>query len=52
MATTYRAFISYSHADASVARWLHARLETYRLPGGLARLAGGRNRSRSTPWGM
>lgn len=28
----YRAFISYSHADADWARWLISRLETYRVP--------------------
>jgi len=28
----YFAFVSYSHADAAVARWLHRALETYRLP--------------------
>lgn len=28
----YAAFISYSHADADVARWLHHGLETYRFP--------------------
>ena len=28
----YRAFISYSHADARQATWLHRRLEAYRLP--------------------
>jgi tetratricopeptide (TPR) repeat protein len=28
----YRAFISYSHKDAAVARWLHRKLEGYRLP--------------------
>ena len=28
----YRAFISYSHADAAVARNLHRWLETYRIP--------------------
>lgn len=28
----YKAFISYSHADRRVARWLHKALETYRLP--------------------
>ncbi|HEU4427405.1 MAG TPA: toll/interleukin-1 receptor domain-containing protein, partial [Myxococcota bacterium] len=28
----YFAFISYSHADAATARWLHKSLETYRLP--------------------
>lgn len=34
----YAAFLSYSHKDAAVARWLHRRLETYRIP---SRLAGG-----------
>ena len=33
----YRAFLSYSHADASWARWLLRRLENYRVP---ARLVG------------
>lgn len=28
----YRAFISYSHADARWAAWLHRALETYRVP--------------------
>lgn len=28
----YRAFISYSHKDARAARWLHRRLEGYRIP--------------------
>ena len=28
----YFAFISYSHTDAALARWLHKSLETYRLP--------------------
>lgn len=32
----YRAFISYSHADESWARWLHRRLERYRVPSRLA----------------
>lgn len=31
-ATRYRAFISYSHADDRFSRWLHRRLESYRLP--------------------
>lgn len=29
---TYRAFLSYSHADKSWADWLHKALETYRVP--------------------
>lgn len=32
----YRAFLSYSHTDSTVARRLHRRLETYRLPRHLA----------------
>jgi tetratricopeptide (TPR) repeat protein len=28
----YAAFISYSHADDAVARWLHRSIETYRFP--------------------
>ncbi len=33
MATTrYKAFISYSHRDERWARWLHRKLETYRVP--------------------
>lgn len=28
----YRAFISYSREDSAVARWLHRRLEAYRVP--------------------
>jgi len=31
-ATSYVAFISYSHADARVAKWLHRRLEKYSIP--------------------
>lgn len=30
----YRAFISYSHADAPFAAWLHRKLEAWRLPDG------------------
>src|SRR5262245_59224293 len=30
-ALKYRAFISYSHADASWAKWLHGRLESFRF---------------------
>lgn len=35
-AGSYIAFISYSHADEKVAGWLHRKLETYRIPGGVA----------------
>ncbi|MFL6857917.1 MAG: toll/interleukin-1 receptor domain-containing protein [Allosphingosinicella sp.] len=35
-AARYTAFISYSHKDAAVGRWLHRRLEGYRLPRRLA----------------
>ena len=30
--SAYRAFISYSHSDKMVARWLHSALESYNLP--------------------
>ena len=30
--TRYAAFLSYSHKDAAEARWLHRRLESFRLP--------------------
>jgi tetratricopeptide (TPR) repeat protein len=43
-AFTYRAFISYSHADKAWADWLHKALETYRVP---SRLVGTR-----TPHGV
>lgn len=33
----YVAFLSYSHGDETIARWLHRRLETYRLPRRLRR---------------
>jgi hypothetical protein len=36
----YAAFLSYSHKDAAAARWLHRRLETYRLPRRLVGSAG------------
>jgi tetratricopeptide (TPR) repeat protein len=36
----YVAFISYSHRDAAAGRWLHRRLEGYRLPSRLAGTAG------------
>ncbi|APE28061.1 toll/interleukin-1 receptor domain-containing protein [Aurantiacibacter gangjinensis] len=32
MVERYCAFISYSHADATFAKWLHSRLQTYRFP--------------------
>ena len=35
----YRAFISYSHRDRRFAKWLHRKLETYRLPRALASTA-------------
>lgn len=35
----YWAFISYSHADAKWGDWLHAALETYRIPSRLVRNA-------------
>jgi len=34
--TKYAAFISYSHKDEVVARWLHRRLESYAIPRGAA----------------
>jgi len=36
----YTAFLSYSHADARWAQWLHRRLETYRVPSRLVGTAG------------
>jgi tetratricopeptide (TPR) repeat protein len=38
----YTAFLSYSHKDAATARWLHRRLETYRIPRRLAGTIGER----------
>jgi hypothetical protein len=38
----YAAFLSYSHKDAAEARWLHRRLESYRLPRRLVGSAGER----------
>lgn len=32
----YRAFVSYSHSDGGFARWLHRRLEGFRLPATVA----------------
>ncbi len=37
----YAAFISYSHADAAAARWLHHQLETFRMPRALVGTASG-----------
>lgn len=37
----YAAFISYSHADMKVARWLHRAIETYRIPAGVESPADG-----------
>ena len=36
----YRAFISYSHADARIANWLHGAIERYRIPARLVGSAG------------
>lgn len=41
-AARYAAFLSYSHSDSAHARWLHRRLETYRIPRRLAGTAGER----------
>ena len=38
----YAAFISYSHADIKVARWLHRAIENYRVPKALVGTAGDR----------
>lgn len=38
----YAAFISYSHADMKVARWLHRAIENYRVPKALVGTAGDR----------
>ncbi len=38
---TYHAFISYSHADESTAKWLQHALEAYRLPVSIQKEAGG-----------
>lgn len=47
----YAAFISYSHKDAAVGRWLHRKLEGYRLPRRLVGTEGedGKVPSRLTP---
>jgi tetratricopeptide (TPR) repeat protein len=42
----YVAFISYSHKDAAIGRWLHRRLEAYRLP---RRLVGTRGEDGEIP---
>lgn len=28
----YRAFISYSHSDSKIAKWLHSKIESYKVP--------------------
>jgi tetratricopeptide (TPR) repeat protein len=38
----FRAFISYSHADEAWAKWLHKRLESYRVPSRLVGKPGAR----------
>ena len=47
----YAAFISYSHVDRDVARWLHRSIEGYRLPAHLhaAAVAAGRRDGRLAP---
>lgn len=42
----YVAFISYSHKDAAIGRWLHRKLEGYRLP---RRLAGSQGEDGEVP---
>jgi tetratricopeptide (TPR) repeat protein len=37
--SSFKAFISYSHADAHVVRKLHSQLESYRLPKGLGEIS-------------
>ena len=32
----YYAFLSYSHADEAMARWLHEQLESFRVPSSIA----------------
>lgn len=36
----YYAFVSYSHQDEKRAKWLHRKLEMYRLPNSLRKEAG------------
>lgn len=38
----YYAFISYSHADEKWAKWLHKKLENYKLPNTIRKESGGR----------
>lgn len=49
--TRYRAFLSYNHKDRQQARWLHRRLESYRMPRRLVGREGARGivPSRLTP---
>ncbi len=46
-AARYSAFLSYSHADSAFVRWLHRKLESYRLPSRLRRA--GRSGARLAP---
>lgn len=43
-APRYAAFISYSHDDEQIARWLQGKLESYRLPRGLRAASAGADR--------
>lgn len=45
----YRAFLSYSHEDKKWARWLHRKLESYRLPRNLAAADGNELPKRLAP---
>ncbi len=40
MTERFSAFISYSHSDEPIARWLHRAIETYRFPRGIVGLEG------------
>lgn len=42
----YKAFISYSHVDAKISKWLHKKLETYRIP---RRLVGTKTKNGTVP---
>ncbi len=42
----YKAFVSYSHADAKTSKWLHKKLESYRIP---KRLVGTKTKNGTVP---